>query len=205
MTNAQTPAAPPGWYPVAAGQSLQRYWDGAVWTDHTYDPTPQPLRAPEGTNTNTLWMWLLCIGGPVASMAMIIFEGFWLSSFANVDFTDPSSAASFVYSPTYFLLIASGWIVAGLLVVVGWLDRRVLLAAGVPNPFHWAWSFLGSIVYVIGRSVVVKRRTGQGLAPLWVFVALEGATFVLGFVVIAIALSAIFQSVANATGAYSGA
>jgi hypothetical protein len=205
VTEAQTPAAPPGWYPVAAGQSLQRYWDGTVWTEHTYDPTPQPLRAPDGTNTNTLWIWLLCVGGPVASMVLIVLEGFWLRSIANVDFTNPTATTSLVDGPIYLLLAGGGWIVIGLLVVVGWLDYRRLRAAGVPNPFHWAWSFLGGIVYVIGRSIVVKRRTGGGLTPLWVFIALEAAAIVLSFVVLVIALSAIFQAIANSTGIYSGA
>ncbi|WP_158000065.1 hypothetical protein [Salinibacterium sp. PAMC 21357] len=38
---------------------------------------------------------------------------------------------------------------------------------------------IGNIVYVIGRSVVVRSRTGQGLAPLWVWIA----TQVLGIIV----------------------
>lgn len=32
-TDHQPPAVAPGWYPD--GQGAQRYWDGAVWTDHT--------------------------------------------------------------------------------------------------------------------------------------------------------------------------
>lgn len=29
------PSVPAGWYPDPNGQPLQRYWDGAAWTDHT--------------------------------------------------------------------------------------------------------------------------------------------------------------------------
>lgn len=41
----------------------------------------------------------------------------------------------------------------------------------LPSPFPWAFSFISSIVYVIGRSVVVRRRTGKGISPLWVVIA----------------------------------
>ncbi|HEY2642485.1 MAG TPA: DUF2510 domain-containing protein, partial [Galbitalea sp.] len=176
----------------------QRYWDGTAWTEHTYDPTPPPLRAPEGTNPNTVWMWLLSIGGPLATIAIVAFEFFWIGSLSTTDFSDPAATYSAIYTPTYYLLIACGWILYAALVVVGWLDYRRLRALSVPKPFHWAWSFLSSVVYVIGRSVVVKRRTGTGLAPLWVFVALEVTTFIVAIVVGILLVAAIIQNVANA-------
>jgi hypothetical protein len=63
-------------------------------------------------------------------------------------------------------------------VVFAALDWRELKANGVPRPFHWAWSLfilvVGSpAVYVIGRTVVAKRRTGIGMAPLWVYIGLQ--------------------------------
>jgi hypothetical protein len=48
----------------------------------------------------------------------------------------------------------------------------------VPRPFHWAFAFLSSAVYPIGRSVVVKRRTGQGISPMWVSIALIVMSFI---------------------------
>jgi hypothetical protein len=39
-------------------------------------------------------------------------------------------------------------------------------------------------VYVIGRAVVAKRRTGAGLAPLWVFIGLEVVAFIVSLVVV---------------------
>ncbi len=30
-----TPNAPAGWYPDSAAPGFQRYWDGAIWTEHT--------------------------------------------------------------------------------------------------------------------------------------------------------------------------
>ena len=56
---------------------------------------------------------------------------------------------------------------------------------GVAAPFHWAWSFFalvngGLAVYMIGRAVVLKRRTvSGGWPPLWVWIG----TTALGFVI----------------------
>ena len=59
---------------------------------------------------------------------------------------------------------------------------RELKKRGVQQPFHWAFAFLTSIVYVIGRSVVVKRRTGGGLAPLWVYIVELILSFIIGII-----------------------
>jgi cytochrome bd-type quinol oxidase subunit 2 len=64
-----------------------------------------------------------------------------------------------------------GIVIYGLFVVAAALDYRALSARGVPRPFHWAWTFLSALVYIIGRTVVARRRTGTGLAPLWVTIA----------------------------------
>jgi hypothetical protein len=60
-------------------------------------------------------------------------------------------------------------------VILGYLDSRELKRRGVPYPFAWGWAFF-DVVYVIGRAVVVRRRTGKGLAPLWVYIAVVVAT-----------------------------
>jgi uncharacterized RDD family membrane protein YckC len=37
---------PPGWYPDPTGQPVQRWWDGARWTEHVGTPQPQPPLSP---------------------------------------------------------------------------------------------------------------------------------------------------------------
>jgi hypothetical protein len=66
---------------------------------------------------------------------------------------------------------------------------------GYARQFHWAWAFLSSFVYVIGRSVVVKRQAGWGTAPMWVAIALSVATLIGMFVW----LGTIVANVMNAT------
>ena len=92
-------------------------------------------------------------------------------------------------------------------IVFGLLDWRELKAHGVPKPFHWAWSFFviavgWPAVYVIGRSVIVKRRTGGGLAPLWVFIGLEVVVFIATVIVV---LTAIIEIVNAFSGLLSNA
>ncbi|MGO7983712.1 hypothetical protein ACC691_38370, partial [Rhizobium johnstonii] len=62
------------------------------------------------------------------------------------------------------------------------LDWRMLRAAGYERRFHWAWAFLGSLVYVIGRSVLVKRAAGRGSAPMWIAIVLYVVTSIVGIV-----------------------
>lgn len=40
------PTHPPDWYPDPAGEPLERWWDGAGWTDHTRPLTAAPLPPP---------------------------------------------------------------------------------------------------------------------------------------------------------------
>ena len=64
--------------------------------------------------------------------------------------------------------LISWGVVAGS-VVFAYLDWQRLGRSGVVRPFHWAWSFLGGIIYVVGRSVIVhKVAQGRGLGQVWI-------------------------------------
>ncbi len=185
--------APAGWYPVAAGSPQQRWWDGTRWTEHIYDPAaaPQPvaqvpaqqLRAPAGTKPGTVWFWLLAVGAPVLQLLDLIPASIFVSQVISGDTSSPSGILSAEVSPAYLVLTLSGWFISAVCIVFAALDWRELRARGIPKPFHWAWSFFvlavgWPAVYMIGRAVIVKRRTGAGLAPFWVFIALQVVAFV---------------------------
>jgi hypothetical protein len=204
-----TATAPAGWYPVAAGSSQQRWWDGSQWTEHVYGaPASQPgaggavaagpaLRAAAGVKPGTVWFWLLAVGAPVLTILDLIPVSIYLSQVIGGDTTDPTAIAANTFSAGYLLVLLSGWFIYAVCIVFALLDWRELKARGVPSPFHWAWSFFVLLlgwpaVYVIGRSVVVKRRTGAGLAPLWVFIGLE---VVAGIVTLVVVIAAIAQFV----------
>jgi FtsH-binding integral membrane protein len=65
----------------------------------------------------------------------------------------------------------------------------------MPRPFHFAWVFLSSVVYVISRSVVVRRRTGRGIAPMWVSIAGLVLSFIFTIYITAAMMSAIFATI----------
>jgi hypothetical protein len=185
-------AAPAGWYPIEEGSTQLRYWNGASWTDYLHDPaTPatvaavvprQPLRAPGGTSPNTPWGWVIAFW-PILSLVSLIPTISYLQGLVDTDYTSPDAVTAAILSPDYFVTAAIGVVAYGLFVLISALDYRALAKASVPQPFHWAWSFLSGFVYVIGRGVVVKRRTGRGLAPMWIFISLEIAIFIVTSIV----------------------
>ena len=226
-------SAPAGWYPDPYGGSLRRYWDGATWTAHVEQPAaqysrpaPVQLRAPAGTRTDTVWIWLI-VAVPVVSVLVSIPYLIWIFSFMNEYFQTVFSAiprGSSTLSPDQeqalaeqiFGLFAQGigpmllteaasLLLNAAIVVFAWLDHRELARRGVPKPFHWGWSFFafagaGNLVTIIGRSVVVRRRTGGGLWPLWVTIIVQVVLYIVIFVVVAVMLTQMFSTIAELTG-----
>lgn len=172
-----------------------------------YSPTPDPyerhvpvaaLRAPNGTDPYTVWIWLI-VAIPVVQVLPVFFID-W-SAFVTASVADPTGIAAFsmFFSRAYVALIAFGWIGLGLQIWCAYRDWRELQSRGVPQPFHWAWIFLALAVsyavYSIGRSVVVKRRTGRGLAPMWVTIASIVASFAIGIWITVVIVQLIVDAV----------
>ena len=163
-----------------------------------------PLRAPEGTKPNTPWIWIF---GALMVLPMIAFGawdiGGWLtrsmtSTMQNP--TDPYASLSLYTDPGYLLVLVVSFVYWAGSVFVAFLDYRALKAAGVPRPFHWAWTFLNQFVYIIGRTVIVRRRTGGGLGPLWLFIGLYVLYIVIVSIKTFIAMNEVFSSISGYTG-----
>ena len=176
MTEPTTPAtAPAGWYPSAPGSPELRWWDGTQWTNHSHTlgvDSGQPLRAPDGTTSSTPWIWIFALL-PLGQLAEIPLIATLYTHIFSADLRSPSSLMAAEYAPSsgYWAIQGISVLLYGIYVVLAALDYRALRSRGVPRPFHWAWSFLSAIAYMIGRTVVVRRRTGSGVAPLWVNIA----------------------------------
>ena len=173
---------PAGWYPDPSGGRGTRWWDGQQWTQHVSDPALQvyasnePRRVDPSTPIYTPWIWLIVLL-PLLSLVTLLFWDMDSYLTASMSTDDPFAQYS---DPGYLVEQGTGWLIYGVSVLFAFLDRRVLLQRGFDRPFHWAWTFLGGIVYIIGRSVIVRRRSGRGLLPIWVYIAV----FVVSMIVV---------------------
>jgi Protein of unknown function (DUF2510) len=196
------PSAPAGWYPTAPGATAQRWWDGTRWTEHTWEQpvavvVPQALRAPEGTSPGTAWIWILA-ATPVVQLLLLIPLSIFIGQLGSLNFNDPNGFLGIGTNPSYLIYNLLSFVVTIAFILLPIFDWRALKARGVPQPFSWAFSFFAlaissPIVYVIGRSVVVKRRTGKGLAPMWVFIGLAVLNFVVSAIIGAVFFVALFS------------
>ncbi|MBX3195078.1 MAG: DUF2510 domain-containing protein [Schumannella sp.] len=199
----QSGQAAPGWYPDANAPGGQRWWDGTRWTEHTavstasaYQPV-QAAKAPDGTKTGTVWIWLVALLPLLSIPAIFLIDvsGYVESSLANPG--SPTAMAS-LFTPGYLIATVLGWGVTIATIVFGYLDWRALKARGVPTPFHWAFGFFvlagAGIVYPIGRGVVVKRRTGGGFLPTVVAIVAYAIVIVASLVWTVVLMNQIFAA-----------
>ena len=182
MTNDLAWAAPADWYPDPAGASSQRWWDGARWTEHVAAPSAvRPYgehltqRVAEGTPVYTVWIWLV-ITAPL--LPLLLLFGFDMSGYMLRSVIDPTAVILMYLDPWYLGTVVTSWAVYGLAVWFAYMDSAELARRGFGRRFHWAWSFLSTLIYVIGRSVVVRRQASRGTAPLHVGIWLNVAMFV---------------------------
>jgi hypothetical protein len=160
-----------------------------------YNVMGQKLTAPAGTRTGTPFIWALA-ALPVISLISTVIT--WLSIDDQIDAAlDPDAP---LFTGSDFISFAVSFLVAALAILFGVLDHRALVRAGVPKPFHWAWIFFALInvpVYIIGRSVIVRRRTGSGLAPMFLYLALWVATFIVNAIFTAASLGPILDELSQ--------
>lgn len=199
-------SVPAGWYSDPAGSGQLRWWDGAAWTEHMHPGRDVPT-AVSGTAESQnpgrynwyIWAIVLLPVVSIIAFGFIDLRGYMMRAmaFSNGD-ASPMAGMALVADPGYLVSLILGWIVYAATVVLAFLDWRVLERAAVVRPFHWAWSFLGGWVYVIGRCVVVKSRTGRGLLPIWVMIAVVVLGIIVAVAKMVDAISAVIAVVPTA-------
>jgi hypothetical protein len=190
---------PAGWYPDPAGYPRSRWWDGAQWTMHYNRPFDAPVlstAAPVGeisvrptvaatiSSFSNVWIWLVIVL-PYATLPFLfglepLFRASILEDAGTPLPVEEQLAIFLTPSVIAFFIVgfASPWIT----IFCSYRDWQWLKDAQIAQPFHWAWSFLtlaGYPVYAIGRAIITRRRTGQGLWVIWATIAM----FVLSIVV----------------------
>lgn len=195
-STAASPAAQPGQATGhggadAQGQDHAQAQPPYAQNPYTLSPTTQP---PLGAHPAiyTPFIWIIALLPLLSAIALAALD-------MRVTMVQPSQFHSMVGSPmlgspTYVVVSLLGWVIYGVSVWMAYLDWRALGRIGIVNPFHWAWAFLTGIVYVIGRSIVVRRRIGSGaLVPIWVI----AGVYVLTFIIMIVKVAALVSSVVS--------
>ena len=180
MTNSNAPI-PAGWYADPAGSPRSRWWDGTQWTEHFQEPytsagSAAALKAPEGTPAYNVWIWLVALL-PYVTLPLLFTINFG-DAFSPEVLMDPERAAMAQFA----IFLSPGYIA---MVVLGFITTILVIF----------FNLVIGPVYAIGRSVIVKRRTGHGSAVLWVTIGMIVLTFVVAIVWTAVLITQITQSV----------
>ncbi len=200
-----TDVTPAGWYPDSTSPGQQRWWDGTQWTEHVQEPyvagaARVALKAPEGvTGNNAFIWWMVAIYLVEIVVTLVYFATFDFSAYMGDVY---GSAQGDNYSSPYLSMFTPAYLIQSLvsllgyagLVILAYFDWKDLGLRGVPRPFHWAFGFLGMLVYSIGRSVVVRRRTGTGSAPMVVVLIAFAVYFLLYIVLVVNMMGSMFSN-----------
>ena len=85
-----------------------------------------------------------------------------------------------------------GIVIYVVIIVLAYQDSRTLIGRGVVRPFGWGWAFLLSpYLYLIGRTVVVYRRSARGRTPMVVAAAIWAVSIVINIALLQAALSVV--------------
>lgn len=203
-TAAPYPPAPPA-YPAAPG-----YPAGA------YSAPVTPV--DPNTSTNTVWVWLAVLLPLTSIVALFVID--WNGMFndmiamieqASRTQTDGAFAGT-VLTWQLSLLQQTWWVwgltflVSVLSIVFCALDYMQLRKRGIPKQFHWAWVLLsmffglGILVWIIGRTVVLRKQQLKAIAPMIVYIVTIVAAIVASFVLIFGIILPIFTQFAEQLG-----
>ena len=173
----------PGWYPDARDPHSLRWWNGTEWVDHVGPPVAagpanrRPMLPKDASVVNP-YIWIIACLPFLPGVLMLTWHLEVRTYTRNGTLTlDPAT----IFSTGYFLIWGGLVFTYCSTVVLARFDTRRLVQSDVVRPFHWAWSFLGGIPYVIGRIVVThKVAPRRGLWPLVVIFSAWGLYYVAG-------------------------
>jgi hypothetical protein len=184
MTDSAPLLGEPRWHADPEGGTGLRWWDGTQWTTSVMGPAElgpavqKPL--PAGTPVFTVTLWVIVFLPLLGTLGSLLIP----TPSISAAFDAQVSGEVQPFDPSGLLRNLAGFLIYAGTVVLAFFDRRALLGAGYVRPFHWAWALLSTGVYVVGRSIIVQRRIGRGLLPIWVWVGvtLIGAAVAFGSV-----------------------
>lgn len=141
-----------------------------------------------GVDTNTVHIWIL-VAMPLLSLVPYFFFDFGAYMRASMD---PATAATAMFSPSYLALLAGSWGTYLVTALFAFLDWRALKQR-IDRPFHFAWVFLYSPIYMIGRPIVARRRAGGGLGVIWAYIASVVLATIIGSAILFSQMASVFS------------
>ena len=157
---------------------------------------PLPPRAPAipkdpSLRVYTPFIWAILALGGASVLSVALFDLTAYIGSLRFQALGGDSTRVFLFTPPYTTLVIVAVLIYAGSAVLAFLDWRMLRAAGMRAPFHWAWTFLNTGLYVIGRSIVAFRRAGRGLAPIWIWIGFMVLSLVVVFSKVAAAITEI--------------
>ncbi|MCD2499387.1 hypothetical protein [Microbacterium nymphoidis] len=171
--------SPPG---PASGQ--QGYSGGPLGHPGQPPAQPWPPSAHSGTAAtvavNTPWAWVISALAFVQICAYFVVD--WGAvlrlNLAIISFgvgrPVRSELSPYVTAVVPSIALAGGisLVCYAASIVCAYLDQRALTRLGVVKPFPWGWNFLlQPLLYLIGRTVVLRRQGRSSFGPLWLAIA----------------------------------
>ncbi len=132
----------------------------AVRTMHA--PHERPPLAPDA-RTDTAWIWALVITPWVLASTIFLFD---IKAVLDALWVNDSSGALGHVFLHVGVLAGSSLLTIGLALFYASRDARHLRRIGVVRPFPWGWAAVAGIVYLLGRTIVLKQVTRPPLTPL---------------------------------------
>lgn len=205
-------SAAPGWYPDGTGG--QRWWNGSGWSEHTAPASAAPAQAlqraplPAGARIDTAWVWVVSLGYLLSVIPVFFLDmNGYIEAILEAQFSRSATGLSdalmgyAVFGIVSWLL---GLIVWGLAIFGAYRDYKHLEAIGVSRPFHWAFAFIPyTIVYLIGRHVVLRKVSRTAGWPLWAHIGGYVLVTVATVIWTLVAMRAMFDTIAQYPGTFS--
>lgn len=206
-------AVAPGWYPDPVDARFVRWWSGREWTGHVQGAIarPAPPAVRRDIRTGTVWIWLITLSPLLSTVTLFVWNipadvDVLLHDIARQAYdTGPFDTTILSIVATrgliwYLIVLAVSALVYAAGVAMSARDAAVLRRRGVVDPFPWAWAFLAGSIYVIGRTVIARRRTGSDLGMLWVEIGLIVLVNVLVVVWLVVILMSVGATMASLSG-----
>jgi len=179
--------AAPGWYPDGTG--AQRWWNGSGWTEHTAPAMPagaqqlQRPALPAGTRIDDAWVWIVSLSYLLGVIPVFFLD---MNAYMRAVFEAQLSGSTGGFSDAlagYAVFGIVSWLLGlalwGLTIFAAYRDYKHLEAVGVVRPFHWAFAFIPyTIVYLIGRHVVLRKVSRTAGWPLWAHIGSYALVFI---------------------------